>query len=272
MVQLQLENIVYRYGDGVPVLDDLSMAIKRGERVALLGHNGSGKTTLAKHLNGLLRPESGTIRIDGRKTDTESVASLAGIVALLFQNPDDQIAKRRVWDEVAFGPKNLAYPENRIKILVAESLALFELLSLQDCNPYDLGYSERKRVALASIIAMDTPILVLDEPTAGLDPREIVLLTGALEKLKKDDKTVIIISHDMDFIAELVPRIICLAEGKKKFDGPARQAFQDQSLLAVCGLLPPQIVRLSNYFGQTEASLKPVEFLEKLVEKSKIIP
>ena len=261
ILDIRIENIDFGYSDEIKALNNISLAIHQGERVALIGHNGSGKTSLAKHLNGLLRPSEGKVWIGDQNTEDMSVASLAHRVALLFQNPDDQISKRRVWDEVAFGPKNLRYPKNRIDNLVEASLSLFELLPLKNYNPYDLGYSERKKVALASIIAMDTPVVVLDEPTAGMDPHEIGLLTGALDKLQQEKKTVIIISHDMDFVAEQISRVICLKNGRKVFDGTARKAFQDNILLTSCHLLQPMMVRLSTHFKLAEPAVTPIEFL-----------
>ncbi|MGL1930869.1 MAG: energy-coupling factor ABC transporter ATP-binding protein [Desulfotalea sp.] len=260
-MDIRIENLVFGYSDETKALNDVSLTIEQGEHVALIGHNGSGKTSLVKHLNGLLRPSMGKVWIGDSLTERKSVAELTHQVALLFQNPDDQISKRRVWDEVAFGPKNLKFTKDRIQELVDMSLALFDLSKHKDCNPYDLGYSERKRLALASIIAMDTPIVVLDEPTAGLDSYEIGLLKNALDKLHQETKTVIIISHDMDFVAERIPRAICLKNGKKVFDGAVRKIFNDKELLTSCRLLQPQIVRLSTHFELDELALTPVEFL-----------
>lgn len=260
-MHIRIANLVFRYSDEVNALSDISLTIKQGERVAFIGHNGSGKTSLARHLNGLLRPSEGEVWIGDHKTENMSVAELARQVAISFQNPDDQISKRRVWDEVAFGPKNLQYAKSRIDNLVDMSLSLFGLMPLKNYNPYDLGFSERKRVALASTIAMDTPVVVFDEPTAGMDAHEMSFLKGVLDKLQQETKTVIIISHDMDFVAEQIPRVICLKNGKKSFDGPSREAFHDKELLTQCGLRQPQIVRLSSHFGLVEAALKPGEFI-----------
>ena len=260
-MHIRIENVVFRYSDEVKALNDISLTIHQGERVAFIGHNGSGKTSLVKHLNGLLRPSEGKVWIGGHQTENMSVAALARMVALSFQNPDDQMSKRRVWDEVAFGPKNLKYSKSRIHNLVEMSLALFGLLPQKNYNPYDLGYSERKKVALASSIAMDTPIVVFDEPTAGMDADEISLLKGVLDKLQQETKTVIIISHDMDFVAEQITRVICLKNGEKKFDGSSRTAFHDKDLLASCRLRQPQIARLSSHFKLNELALTPEEFV-----------
>lgn len=260
-MHIRIEKVAFRYSDEVKALNDISLTINQGERVAFIGHNGSGKTTLVKHLNGLLRPSEGKVWIGSHQTENMSVAALARMVALSFQNPDDQISKRRVWDEVAFGPKNLKYSKTRTHDLVERSLALFGLLPQMNYNPYDLGYSERKRAALASIIAMDTPIVVFDEPTAGMDTHEIRLLKGVLDKLQQETKTVIIISHDMDFVAEQFPRVICLKNGEKRFDGSSRTAFEDKDLLASCRLRQPQIARLSSYFERAELALTPGEFV-----------
>ncbi|WDP87929.1 MAG: ABC transporter ATP-binding protein [Desulfobacter sp.] len=256
-----MEDLCFDYSPQISALKNISLEICQGEQVALVGHNGSGKTTLVRQLNGLLRPCSGRLRVQGMDTAAHPVSQLAKQTALLFQNPDDQICKSRVWDEVAFGPKNLGYARQKVRVLFNEALALFDLLPLEAANPHDLGYSERKRVAISSVIAMDTPVIVLDEPTAGLDAYEITLLDQMLEKLKQEGKTVIIISHDMDFVAEKLSRVVCLAQGEKTFDGNCRNFFSDDQLLSECGLFAPQVVRLSTHFQQKKMALTPEAFI-----------
>lgn len=267
-VDIALENLSFSYGSGRKALDGISFAVESGERVALIGHNGSGKTSLVKQLNGLLRPTNGRVSIRQLQTEKMTVASLSRSVALLFQNPDDQISKRKVRDEVAFGPQNLQYEKKRIQLLVDQALTLFKLQDLQDQNPYDLGFSERKRLAMASIIAMDTQIVVFDEPTAGLDSSEIRMLINVLNRLKQQEKTVVIITHDMDFVAEQVERVVCLESGKLRYDGSPKMLFYNQKLLDSCRLLPPQIVRLSDYFQLEKTALTPSELLSKLMDKA----
>lgn len=258
---IRIKRLCFSYGAAEMVLKDITLNISQGETVALIGHNGSGKTSLVKHLNGLLKPHSGKVYIGGELTTSRTTSDLALQVALSFQNPDDQISKRKVRDEVAFGPKNLGYKREKVHQLVNASLALFDLLSVQDENPYDLGYSERKRVALASVIAMDTPVVVLDEPTAGLDSREMSLLQNTLAKLREEDKTAIVITHDMDFVAEQIPRVVGLSEGKLLFDGSTKDAFQNFDMLRSCNILPPQMVRLSRFFRHAEPALTPELFV-----------
>lgn len=261
---IHVDDISFNYAHSGPALQDISFEIVAGEHVALTGHNGSGKSTLVKHLNGLLKPSSGKVWIDGKDTTDSKTSQLAGQVALLFQNPDDQICKRTVWDEVIFGPKNLGYPRKRIESLANEALALFNLTAMKDQNPHDFGYSERKRIAMASVIAMDTPVLVFDEPTAGLDPYEISLLISTLKKLQSDNKTVIVISHDMDFVAENIGRVISLTQGRKAFDGSAQDLFSKQALMTDCGLCQPQVVQLSHACHMQSTPLSPQEYILEL--------
>jgi energy-coupling factor transport system ATP-binding protein len=261
---IDIQDLCFSYGNPVNTLQEISLTIKKGEQIALVGHNGSGKSTLVKHLNGLLKPSSGSVLIKGLPTAKSRTARLAGIVALLFQNPDDQICKRTVSAEVAFGPLNLGYSTDKTKALVQKALSSFNLQKYENVNPHDLGYSQRKRLAIASIIAMDTPVIVLDEPTAGLDPQEIRMLESVLNGLKEEKKTVVIISHDMDFIAENTTRAICLSDGRKVFDGDILDFFPQQELLENCGLLCPQIVRLCEHFKLHPRKLTPENFISEL--------
>ena len=262
-MDIEIQGLSYWYDTGACALNNISLTIQPGERVALLGHNGSGKTTLVKHLNGLLYPSQGVVRINGIPTTERRVAQLAGVVALLFQNPDDQICKKTVWDEAAFGPKNLGYADERVRERVNASLSAFDLLTMKERNPHDLSYNERKRLAIASVLAMGTEIVVLDEPTAGLDPREIERLEAAMRQLQADGKIVVVISHDMDFIAENMLRAVCLENGRKRFDGSVADLFEDHSLLEQCGLLPPQVVQLSSHYNLRLQTLTPKGFIER---------
>ena len=264
--RIRISNLWFRYGPGITALEDISLEICKGERVALIGHNGSGKSTLAKQLNGLLRPSEGRIRIDGQDTAALPPSELARKAALLFQNPDDQICKRRVSDEVGFGPENLGFAPEKTAGLVENAMAWFRLTPFRDKNPHDLGYGERKRLGLASVVAMDTPVIIFDEPTAGLDSREISLLTAAMDKLTARGKTQIIITHDMDFAVENIDRFICLSRGRKVFDGTAVELFNNRDLLKESSLLPPQMVRLSTAFFPTPA-MTPEAFVDKMAER-----
>jgi energy-coupling factor transport system ATP-binding protein len=260
----ELRNVTFSYPGGVTALRGVSLSVAPGECVALAGHNGSGKSTLARHLNGLLRPESGEVLLDGRSTAGCTVASLAWKAALMFQNPDDQICKSRVEDEVAFGPRNLGFGSERVAELTGWALSLFGLAGRGGENPYDLGFGERKRLALASVAAMDTPLLVLDEPTAGLDSFETGLLASALAELREMGKGVILISHDMDFVAENCERAVCLESGRLRYDGSVGGLFERGDLLESCGLLPCQVARLCARFGVRPQRFAPSDFLASL--------
>jgi len=261
---IRVDGISYTYDHSVKVLDNISFAISAGECVALTGHNGSGKSTLVKHLNGLLKPSAGKVWIDGKDTRAIQAAELAKKTALLFQNPDNQICKRSVWDEVKFGPRNLGYPVQRIESLAEDALELFDLKPIKTSNPHDFGYSIRKRIAMASIVAMDTPILVFDEPTAGLDPYEVALFIATLKRLHAENKTVIIITHDMDFVAENFSRTISLDNGRKVFDGSVRNLFRERELMQKSGLRPPQVMQLCTALALNSVALTPAECVAEL--------
>lgn len=261
---IRLNDISYRYENAVKALHNISLEIAPGESVALTGHNGSGKSTLVKHLNGLLKPSTGMVWVGRSDTKTCEIAQMASKVALLFQNPDNQICKKSVWDEVAFGPTNLGYSAERITSLTDDALELLDLKQHKRSNPYDFGYSVRKRIVMASVVAMDTPIVVFDEPTAGLDPYEITLFIDTLQKLRRENKTVIIISHDMDFVAENFVRTILLDSGKKVFDGDVRNLFTDDELMKRGGLRQPQVMQLCKALSLKGVVLTPHECVTQL--------
>ncbi len=259
-MQIKLQGVHYTYPNGVRALNDITLSFEPGEHVALVGRNGSGKTTLAKHLNGLLRPQRGSVWVGDWFTSDYSTAKLAHRIAYVFQNPDEQLFCQRIWDEVAFGPQNLGYDRSQVKTLVEQALRWVKLDAQANLNPRDLGFAGRKRVSLAAALAMDTPVVIFDEPTAGLDANELEMLARVLQSLRQD-KTVLVVSHDMDFVAENLDRIILMDEGRVTVDASAQEFFGYDIQIESAGIHPPQMVRLSRNLGQSKLALKIDQFL-----------
>ncbi len=261
MIPITIDNLSFTYPSGVTAIDDVSLAIQPGESVALIGQNGAGKTTLARHLNGLLKPTRGSVRIGDLDTRRATVAQLARRVGYVFQHPEHQIFKRRVRDEVAFGPRNLGMEHNELEARVQQALEATGISHLADEHPHDLIPSLRKRVAIASVLAMDTPIVVLDEPTTGQDAPGITLIGAIIERLIAAGRTVITISHDIDFCADHCARIVVLGNGRVLLDGPREVVFAQPAILAQTAVEPPQLTRLAARLG-----LHPVWAIEPLLD------
>jgi energy-coupling factor transport system ATP-binding protein len=224
--ELRLESVshIYQQG-GVRALDEVSLTIGPGEVVALVGQNGSGKTTLVRHLNGLLRPTSGRVLVEGQDAARRTVAQLAREVGLVFQDPDRQIFAGSVRSEVEFGPRNVGLHGDELRRAVDEALAVVGLTEVARTNPYDLGASRRKLLALASVIAMRTPVLVLDEPTTGQDMAGVQRVRHAMREARDAGRTVIAISHDMEFVATEFERVVVMGGGQVLADGTPTEVF-----------------------------------------------
>ncbi len=264
MIPLHVEQVAYTYPNGVVALQNISFSIAPGESIALIGQNGAGKTTLARQLNGLLQPTQGRVLIGDLDTRQHTVAKLAAQVGYVFQHPEHQIFKRTVRDELAFGPRNLGYPADRATALVTQALRLTELTEFAEDHPHDLLPALRKRVTLASVLAMDTPILVLDEPTTGQDARGIQVIGAIIDNLRAAGRTVITISHDIDFCADHCHRLIVLGGGRVLLDGPAEEVFGRPEVLEQTAVELPQLARLTARLGlplawQPEALLDALE-------------
>lgn len=233
-VVISLDHVSYQYergGNASKALDDVTFDIERGSFIGLIGRNGSGKTTLAKHLNGLIRPTQGTVTVDGLDASKHSVGEMAAHVGFVFQNPDHQIFCSTIKEEIAFGPTALGLDGATVFKRVDEMLTLFDLHRYEDVSPATLGYGERRAVALSSVLAMRTPILVLDEPTAGLDHRLAARFLGTIEKLNQRGVTIVMISHDMRAVYRYCTHVLELEDGKVVQYGPIdrSEAAQKQS-------------------------------------------
>ncbi|MEP7361302.1 MAG: ABC transporter ATP-binding protein, partial [Chloroflexota bacterium] len=213
MTEIVCSGLSYTYPGGVKALDGVDLTIGPGERVAIVGQNGSGKTTLIRHFNGLLRPTEGTVMVGGWGTRHKPVAALAALVGLAFQDPDRQIFAGSVEGEVAFGPRNLGHRGEQLEALVASALSAVGLEQERKTNPYDLGFSRRKLLTIASVLAMDTPVVVLDEPTTGQDARGVRTIEKIAGQVAAEGRTVICVSHDMRFVADTFERIVVMRDG-----------------------------------------------------------
>jgi energy-coupling factor transport system ATP-binding protein len=261
-VPITIEQVNFTYPTGIQALGDVSLSIMPGEAVAIVGENGAGKTTLARHINGLLRPTTGYVLIGDWNTAEVTTAKIARRVGYSFQNPDEQIFARTVRTEVEFGPRNLGFSDAEIEKTVDESLALVGLLDEMDHHPYDLQLAERKLLALAGTLAMRTSIIILDEPTTGQDMRGVQRIGTIIEALKEHGRTVVTISHDLDFCAEHFGRVVVMAGGHIIADGPARDVLSQADVLAQALVDPPQIVRLAAALGLRSTPLTVDEFVE----------
>jgi len=265
-VTVAIKDLVHRYPTGVEAVRGVSLTIAPGEAIAILGQNGSGKTTLVKHLNGLLRPNGGEVLIDGTSTEDRTVADLARTVGFVFQNPDDQLFERSVSREVSFGPRNLGLPAADVNRLVAGSLAAVGLDTAAATNPYDLDLSRRKLVALAGILAMDPAVLVLDEPTTGQDADGVERVGAIVAAFRAAGRSVVAITHDMEFAAADFGRIVVMRAGEVVADGPPDEIFAaaNRALLASTGLTPPPTARISALLGLDPPALDPATLLAAL--------
>lgn len=244
-------NLAHRYPGGPEVLHGVDLVVRPGEAVAIGGQNGSGKTTLVKHLNGLLRPDGGSVEIEGSDIRPVAVGALARTVGFVFQNPDDQLFNRSVEREVAFGPHNLGLESRLARELVDRALDLAGLASVRAVNPYDLGLSVRKLVALASVLAMEPAVLVLDEPTTGQDGPGVARVGRIVDAYRRAGRTVIAITHDMEFAAGHFERIVVMRDGEIVADASPAEIFAPgcEALLASTGLVAPVAARLGARLG-----------------------
>lgn len=240
---IELRALAHRYADGTPALRGVDLRVAPGEAVAIVGANGAGKSTLLLHLNGLLMPGSGSVHIDGEPVARSTLAAIRNRVGYVFQDSDDQLFMPTVQDDVAFGPLNQRRPAAEVRDRVAAALAAVGASHLGARSPWRLSPGERRRVAIAGVLAMSPAILVLDEPSAGLDPAGRRHL---IELLRTLPQTRVVATHDLDLVLDLCPRMVVMHEGRVVADGPAANLLADDDLLQRCRLeRPPGALRTS---------------------------
>ncbi len=241
MKDLILKDVCFSYPGDFLAVDNINMEIKGGENIAIIGQNGAGKTTTVKMMNGLLKPTKGDVLIGDLNTKDYTTAQISRYVGYVFQNPDDQIFHSTVESEIAFGPKMMKLSETEVNKRVENALKLTNLAKVREENPYNLPLSIRKFVTIAAVIAMDTEILIFDEPTAGQDERGNKQLTQILNTLHTQKKTVITISHDMEFVVNNFEKIIVMANKKVVKIGTPKEIFWDFETLKKAKLKQPII-------------------------------
>ncbi|HZP45158.1 MAG TPA: energy-coupling factor transporter ATPase [Candidatus Binataceae bacterium] len=246
---LTVSALRFAYSTAAPAIEDVNLTIAAGEFVAIVGRNGSGKTTLAKLIAGLLTPAAGVIRLDGRDRHELSALEAAQAVGYVFQNPDHQIFAATVEDEVAFGPQNFKLAPDEVSRRVAEVLAAVDLTALRSRDPFLLSKGERQRLAVAGILALRPRLLILDEPTTGLDYREQRRMMTLIEELNRSGIAIVIITHTPWLIADYARRVVLMRRGRIRFDGSVSEFFADEDLLKLASFRPPEINLLARRLG-----------------------
>lgn len=241
---IDVKDLYFTYPTGLEALRGINLTIDDGEFLAVMGQNGAGKTTLVKHFNGLLKPTKGEVLVNGVNTRDVSVAKLARNVGFVFQNPDHQLFSETVEEEIAFALKNFGFEEAVIEKQVDWALNLLDVTQYRKTSPFMLSGGERKRVALASILAWDPQIIILDEPTIGQDYQQKEKLQQFILQLNAQKKTVIVVTHDVEFVAECNPRVILMSQGKILAEGIAKEILTNQKLVAQASIVPPQITQI----------------------------
>lgn len=238
---LQFDDVHYRYPNGYEALCGVSFRIAHGEKVALVGANGAGKSTLLLHTDGLLLPAQGRVVVGGITLTRRTLPLVRQSVGLVFQDSDNQLFMPTVGEDVAFGPANMGLTAEEIECRVTEALEAVGASELREASPYRLSGGQKKRVAIATVLAMGPSVLVMDEPTSNLDPRA---RRQVIELLRRFDHTTLIATHDMEMVLDLCARTIVMAEGKIAADGDTRDIFNDLALLEACGLEQPCSLRV----------------------------
>lgn len=264
---IDVKNVCFTYQQET-TLKDITFHIGKGEFVAIIGSNGAGKSTLSKLLNGLLKPASGTVTINGMDTLKTRPSTLARHIGFLFQNPDRQICKNTVADEIRFGLELVIKDKALVQQRLDHTLQHFGFDP--NSNPFQLSRGERQRLALASVIAAEPEILILDEPTTGLDYRECMQIMNTIRDLNRKGVTVVMVCHDMEVVLDYAGRILVLADGRLIADGSTRDIFKKEELLQKASVLPPQIPQLALRLGQGfEDAFTVEEMAQSLVARTR---
>lgn len=266
---IQTIGLEYDYADGTSALMGVDFEAKEGEKVAVLGPNGSGKTTLFYHFNGLIKPARGEVRVFGENINKTDIDEVRKRVGLVFQESDSQLIAPSVFEDIAFGPRNLRLSPDEVKERVSHVMHRFDIEALSDKNPSNLSAGQKKRVAIAGVVAMEPEVLVLDEPTSGMDARGITDTLGILEELNNEGKTIIISTHDSDLAAIWADHIYILNKGKVFKSGNPRKIFSEEKLISEAGLRQPVIVQTYREFkargiSKGEVPLSVLDFMESL--------
>lgn len=244
---VKVASVGFEYPDGTPALRDINLSIHRGELLALIGQNGSGKTTLSKCINGLFKPTTGDIIVDGLNTRTTSIVQMVRRVGYVFQNPDHQLFNATCWDEIAYGPRNIELGEPEVAERVEEAVQVVGLPEhyLSE-HPFFLPKGLRQRVAIASILALRPKVIIVDEPTTGQDARQSLEIMDFLVALNEQHgHTIVIITHDMPIVARYTRRVVVMGQGQILADGATAEVFSNSDILAATSLAPPQITQLA---------------------------
>lgn len=245
-----VEGAWFTYPDGPTALRGVSLKVNDGELVAIMGENGAGKTTLVKCFNGLLKPQKGLVVVNGLDTRKATVAELSRKVGFVFQNADHQLFSDTVHSEVSYALKNFGFLRNQIQRRVGQILRSMDLEKYRNASPFSLSGGERKRVALASTLCFDPETIVLDEPTIGQDGSQKKKLGQLIQSLNREGKTVIVVTHDVEFAAEYARRIIAMAKGEIIADGSPTKVLTNPQILDKCALLAPQITQLAQKISE----------------------
>lgn len=238
---IETKNLSFTYPDGTKALKNVNLQIKKGEKIAIMGPNGAGKSTLFSHFNGLTEPTSGHVEVDGEKIifDREELLKVRQKVGIVFQNPNDQLFAPTVKEDVAFGPMNLGLDYDEVKNRITEALEMVGMSGFEDKTPHHLSGGQQKRVAIAGIIAMRPEIMILDEPTAGLDPEGVDKVLNILNKLNDEGMSIVVSSHDIEMINHFADRIFVLYDGEIIAQGDKHHIFSDKKLIKKAHLRNP---------------------------------
>jgi energy-coupling factor transport system ATP-binding protein len=241
---IEVRDVYYTYPSHTEALSGVSSVIRDREFVAIMGENGAGKTTLVKQFNGILKPTKGDVLVNGVNTRKVSVAQLSRDVGLVFQNPDHQLFSETVEEEIAFGLRNFGFKESEVSKRISWVLEMLSLEKYRKASPFLLSGGERKRVAVATVLAWDPKVIVLDEPTIGQDYAQKEKLRQFVLKVNAEGRTVVMVTHDVEFVADCSPRVILMSKGKIVADGEAREILSNSALLSKASVMPPQLTQL----------------------------
>lgn len=243
--KIVIKNVHYTYANGTTALKNVNLSVNEGELIGIMGMNGAGKTTLIRTLNGLIRPQKGNVFINGENIKSKNVGKLSKTVGIIFQNPNHQLFSNSVEDEIKFSLKNLNLSKSDVQDKTEMVLDTFNLSKYKERSPLTLSGGETKKLALASIVCRDPDILVFDEPTLGQDAKEIEFFTDLIKNEIKKRKTIVIVTHNIEFAIENVPRTILMANGEIIADGPTEELLTKEYLINKCSLVLPQITKFN---------------------------